>query len=126
MYKRGQCEKIREKFRSSSVQLTCNSRDIHICKDQSGEHLLHMESFFYELEYHKRALFIYTSTHTLSSRNIILLIWSLCGMCMCVMYLITASEVGSLDERIHTLADRRMVISLMNGAFDQDLNGLPC
>lgn len=48
--------------------------------------------------------------------------WSVCG----VMHLITASEVGSADERIHTLADRRMVISLMNGAFDQDLNGLLC
>lgn len=42
------------------------------------------------------------------------------------MHLITTSEVGSVDERIHTLADRRMVISLMNGAFDQDLNGLLC
>lgn len=48
--------------------------------------------------------------------------WSLCG----VMHLITSSEVGSVDESIHTLADRRMVISLMNGAFDQDLNGLLC
>lgn len=45
---------------------------------------------------------------------------SVCGR----MHLITTSEVGSVDERIHTLADRRMVISLMNGAFDQDLNGL--
>lgn len=45
---------------------------------------------------------------------------SVCGH----MHLITTSELGSVDERIHTLADRRMVISLMNGAFDQDLNGL--
>lgn len=48
--------------------------------------------------------------------------YSVCG----VMHLITTSEVGAEDERIHTLADRRMVISLMNGAFDQDLNGLLC
>lgn len=48
--------------------------------------------------------------------------WSVCG----VMHLITTSEAESVDERIHTLADRRMVISLMNGAFDQDLNGLLC
>lgn len=43
-----------------------------------------------------------------------------------IMHLITTSEVLSADERIHTLADRRMVISLMNGAFDQHLNGLLC
>lgn len=42
------------------------------------------------------------------------------------MHLITTSELRSVDERIHTLADRRMVISLMNGAFDQDLNVLLC
>lgn len=36
------------------------------------------------------------------------------------------SGVVSVDERIHTLADRRMVISLMNGAFDQEVNGLLC
>ena len=55
----------------------------------------------------------------LRSTNPILLIPSLCG----VMHLITTSEVISADESIHTSADRRMVISLMNGAFDQDLNG---
>lgn len=49
-------------------------------------------------------------------------VWSVCG----IMHLITTSEVESVDERIHTLADRRMVISLMNGAFDRDLNGLLC
>ena len=42
------------------------------------------------------------------------------------MHLIITSEGGSVDERIHTLADRRTVISLMNGAFDQDLNGPLC
>ena len=55
----------------------------------------------------------------LRSTNPILLITRLCG----VMHLITTSEVVSADESIHTSADRRMVISLMNGAFDQDLNG---
>lgn len=48
--------------------------------------------------------------------------WGVCS----VMHLITISDVGSVDDRIHTSADRRMVISLMNGAFDQDLNGLLC
>lgn len=47
------------------------------------------------------------------------------GVCG-VLHLITISELGSVDEIIHTLVDRRTVISLMNGAFDQDLNGLPC
>lgn len=41
------------------------------------------------------------------------------------MDLITASESECGDESIHTLTDRRMVISLMSGAFDQDLND-PC
>lgn len=49
-------------------------------------------------------------------------VWSVCG----VMHLITTSEVGSVDERIHTLADSRMVISLMNEAFDQVSNGVQC
>lgn len=49
-----------------------------------------------------------------------------CWVCVVSVHLITTWEEESVDERIHTLADRRRVISLMNGAFDQDLNGLLC
>lgn len=76
-----------------------------------------------QLKYHKRALLshlIYASAYTTFAY--LESVWSVCG----VMHLIITSEVGSVDESIHTLADRRMVISLMNGAFDQNLNGLLC
>lgn len=69
---------------------------------------------------------IHTSTYSLSGvKSIFAYLESMCGVCG-VMHLMTTSEVGAEDERIRTLADRRMVISLMNEAFDQDLNGLLC
>lgn len=109
-------------------------RDVSICKNQSENtfytrnnrkdckiHLVKCKTF---RESTTRGHCLFTHPPTLGAAQPLFClseVW--CGMC--VMYLITASEVGSVDERIHTLADRRMVISLMNGAFDQDLKGLP-